>query len=271
MVSFDVGPPDELAEHFARLPAIPGEFRKFFWYDWGPIFYRGRLAGDPKFLGIASDPGPTERIVGRTLVGDAGQRVQGFLDKLGLTRSYVLVNAYPVALRPGNFFQAKPLLSNTDQRTWRNRFYDMVKGSNLQAIVAFGGNASDVLELWDDKPDVPTFEVPHPSHDDEKNTLEKFAAVITSLRAVVTPDDDGNAGGPNYDGTKFEEADYKRIPQGDLPFGLPPWIGDDVWGRRATPRHNNCVKRPTTETGLDSDKDHTLIWRAPTPEELDPN
>jgi uracil-DNA glycosylase len=29
-----------------------------------------------KVLCIASDPGPTERIVGRTLVGDAGQRVQ---------------------------------------------------------------------------------------------------------------------------------------------------------------------------------------------------
>ncbi len=209
-------------------------------------------------------------MVGRTLVGDAGQRVQGFLGKLGLTQSYVLVNAYPVALHPGDFFEAKPVLSDTDQRTWRNRFYDMVAGPNLQAIVAFGGNASEALELWEGKPDVPTFEVPHPSHPDEENTLTKFQTAITGLRAVVTPDDDGDAGGPNYGGTKFEEADYKPIPQADLPFGLPPWIGDDAWGRRATHRHNNCVKRPTGDMDLGSDKDHILIWQAPKPEELEP-
>ncbi len=87
MVSFDKGPPAPLAKHFAEVPDIPEKFREFFWYDWGPVFYRGRLSGNPKLLGIASDPGPTERLVCRTLVGDAGQRVQGFLDKLGLTRT----------------------------------------------------------------------------------------------------------------------------------------------------------------------------------------
>ena len=100
MVAFDKGPPAALAQHFADLPDIAPEFRSLFWYDWGPVFYRGRLTGRARFLGIASDPGPTERVVGRTLVGDAGQRVQGFLEKVGLTRSYVLVNAFPVRGAP---------------------------------------------------------------------------------------------------------------------------------------------------------------------------
>jgi hypothetical protein len=39
------------------------------------------------------------------MVGDAGQRVQGFLSKLGLTRSYVLVNAHPLALHPAYYRQ----------------------------------------------------------------------------------------------------------------------------------------------------------------------
>ena len=59
------------------------EHRDLFWYDWGPVFYRGRLNGTARLLGIASDPGPTERVVCRTLVGDAGQRVQGFLTSSG--------------------------------------------------------------------------------------------------------------------------------------------------------------------------------------------
>lgn len=261
MVDFDKGPPDDLAAHFAKLPPIKEEFRQFFWYDWGPVFYRGRLTGDVKFLGIASDPGPTERLVGRTLVGDAGQRVQGFLERIGLTRSYVLVNAYPVAVHPSQGDTANPVLAHQDQRDWRNHLYNSVIGPNLQAIVAFGGNAADALELWEDRPDVPTFEVPHPSNPNEKLLLDKWRDVIPKLRNVVTPDDDGDASGPNY-GTEFEETDYQRIPAADLPFGLPPWMGDDSWGRRATPRHNNAVRRSQ------EDSDHTLLWQCPRPEDL---
>ena len=261
MVAFDKGPPAALAQHFADLPDIAPEFRSLFWYDWGPVFYRGRLTGRARFLGIASDPGPTERVVGRTLVGDAGQRVQGFLEKVGLTRSYVLVNAFPVAVHPGKVSKAQPLLSDPDQLRWRNRFYDLVTGPDLEAIVAFGTNAHLALDLWDSKPDVPTFKVPPPSSHDTESLLEEWRTAIPDLRALVTPDDDGSATGPNY-GTTFKESDYHRIPAEDLPFGLPPWVGDDSWGRRAKPRHNNSVKRAS------NDLDHTLIWQAPSPEDL---
>jgi len=261
MVSFDKGPPAALANHFAQLPDIPADFQKFFWNDWGPVFYRGRLTGRARLLGIASDPGPTERVVGRTLVGDAGQRVQGFLDKLGLTRSYVLVNAFPVAVHPSQVLPAKPVLSDKDQLKWRNRFYDLVAGPKIQAIVAFGGNAADVVKLWTSKPDVPVFEVPHPSNPDNELLLKEWRTAIPDLRALVTPDDDGSATGPNY-GTTFKESDYHRIPAEDLPFGLPPWVGDDSWGRRARPRHNNSVKRDS------KDLEHRLIWQAPGREDL---
>src|SRR4029077_7456967 len=74
-----------------------------FWYAFGPVLYRGRLDGSARVLGIASDPGPSECLpfARRTLIGDSGQKTQGFLAKLGLTRSYVLVNAFAVALHPG--------------------------------------------------------------------------------------------------------------------------------------------------------------------------
>lgn len=259
MVSFDKGPPAPLAHHFAQLPEMPEEFREFFWYDWGPVFYRGRLTGRARFLGIASDPGPTERVVGRTLVGDAGQRVQGFLDKLGLTRSYVLVNAFPVAVHPGDVHRAQPLLSDPEQLRWRNRFYDLVTGPELEAIVAFGGNAHIAVDLWDSKPDVPTFKVSHPSNHTEETLLEQWRTAIPDLRAVVTPDPDGSASGPNY-GSTFEESNYRPIPKADLPFGLPDWMGDDSWGRLGTPRHNNAVERDKV------DKEHTMVWQAPAAE-----
>lgn len=264
MVAFDKGPPAALAQHFADLPDIEPQFRPLFWYDWGPVFYRGRLTGKARVLAIASDPGPTERIVGRTLVGDAGQRVQGFLEKVGLTRSYVLVNAFPFAVHPGKVSKALPLLEDDDQLRWRNRFYDLVTGPELEAIVSFGGNAHAALDLWGNKPDVPTFKVPHPSSDHTASLLEKWRTAIPDLRAAVTPDQDGTQSGANY-GSTFKEADYQAIPPGDLPFGLPSWVGDDAWGRRARPKHHNSVRRPRDEP------DNTLVWQAPTPQDLEPS
>ena len=82
MIEFDPGPNKTLARHLAAMPSY-SEQRELFWYDWGPIFYRGRLNGSAKLLAIASDPGPTERIAGRTLVGDAGPTRAGLLVQAG--------------------------------------------------------------------------------------------------------------------------------------------------------------------------------------------
>ena len=256
MVDFDPGPPAAIAAHFAALPSY-GAHRDLFWYDWGPVFYRGRLDGTPRLLAIASDPGPTERIAGRTLVGDAGQRVQGFLSKLGLNHSYVLVNAFAYALHPSLSSKALPLLAEADHQQWRNHLLDEIGGPGIQAIVAFGVNARDALHQWDTRPDVPTFEIPHPSSRNVTDLLDRWRAAITGLRQIVPPDPGGDAMAPNY-GTELAETDYGRIPAADLPFGLPSWVGDDAWGRAASPPHYNAVARPSTEP------DHTLVWQAPT-------
>src|SRR5215211_1751503 len=255
MNEFDTGPPKAIAEHLAALPSVAAH-REVYWYDWGPVFYRGRLDGSARLFGIASDPGPTERIACRTLVGDAGQRVQGFLAKLGLTRSYALLNAHAYAVHPGKADQAKPLLAEQEQRDWRNALYDLVVGPQLQAVVAFGEQAREALRLWDPPAGIPTFTVPHPSSHDETALLDEWREAIADLRAVVTPDPDGDASPPNY-GASFDEPDYAPIPPHDLPFGLPAWFGDDSWVRSSEPSGHNSVSRPS------DDPEHTLEWRAP--------
>ena len=43
---FDKGPLVELARHFATVPSYQtatADHRDLFWWDWGPVFYRGRL------------------------------------------------------------------------------------------------------------------------------------------------------------------------------------------------------------------------------------
>jgi uracil-DNA glycosylase len=253
MGDFDPGPPAAVARQLAKLPSY-ADVKELFWYDWGPVFYRGRMNRTARLLAIASDPGPTERIAGRTLVGDAGQRVQGFLRKLGLTHSYAMVNAYAYALRPSRAQQAAPLLSRPDQLAWRNTLLNQIVGPKLEAVVAFGTQARTAVQLWDDKPDVPVFLVPHPSSRNAKVLLDSWRQAVADLRGIVTPD--GPVDVPNF-GPKFTEDDYAPIPKHDLPFGVPSWFGDDAWGRKDRPRHNNCVERPA------SDPLNTLVWRAP--------
>jgi hypothetical protein len=92
---FDPGP---VAEPFATLAGDypgaeaydPARFR----VEWGPIFHRGRLDGSPAFSCSARILVRDESVVHRCLVGEAGQRVQGFLFKLGIERSYAMSNAF---------------------------------------------------------------------------------------------------------------------------------------------------------------------------------
>ncbi len=254
-MKYDAGPPQEYIDLFSRLPDYVTD-KQLFWYDWGPIFYRGRLDGTARLLCVASDPGPTERIALRILIGDAGQRVQGFLAKLGLTRSYVCLNAFAYGLIPGNPSAATRVLEKPEQTQWRNELFDKVQGQQLQAVVAFGIHAQRAVDLWTQETHLTVVNVPHPTSHDEQRLLEAWHAAIDQLRDLITPDADGDLTLPNY-GTAFTEADYVRIPAADLPFGLPSWLGDDARGRASQPPQRNCVVRPHP------DDRHTLIWRAP--------
>ena len=255
MSEFDPGPPPEFARIFARVPDY-GPYKEHFWYDWGPVFYRGRLDSSARVLCVASDPGPTERVAMRTLVGDAGQRVQGFLAKIGLERSYLCLNAFTYALHPSSYWEGHRILRDPEHLRWRNELFDEVKTPSLRAVVAFGEQAQDAVSLWDGKENLPVFEVPHPSSRDSGRLLDAWREAVTGLRNLIAPDPDGDPSRPNY-GSWFREEDYARIPPRDLPFGVPGWLGDDSWGRRARPRHNNCVSRPSPDDG------HTLVWIAP--------
>ena len=104
LAEFDPGPPPEVDAIFKQVPTAYGDHFKYMWWKFGPVYYRGRPDKTARLLIIASDPGPTECLpfVRRCLVGDSGQRVQGLITKLGLTRSYVCMNAFAFALFPSS-------------------------------------------------------------------------------------------------------------------------------------------------------------------------
>jgi hypothetical protein len=136
--------------------------------------------------------------------------VQGFLAKLGLTRSYVCVNAYAHALLPSRSMSAIPILSEPEQRSWRNELFSMIIGPQLQAVVSFGLQARIAVEQWSGAPPLMIKNVPHPSSRDAAKLINEWRSAVADLRTVVTPDPDGNSAGPNY-GEKFAESDTHRF------------------------------------------------------------
>src|SRR3954453_11322305 len=92
---FDPGPgTDPYAARGGDYPGPDGYPTPAFRTEWGPIFHRGRLDGTARVLVIGQDPAASENIARRILVGEAGHRLQGFLAKLGIDRSYVMINTF---------------------------------------------------------------------------------------------------------------------------------------------------------------------------------
>ncbi|HTP29311.1 MAG TPA: hypothetical protein VMK12_27065 [Anaeromyxobacteraceae bacterium] len=260
----DPGPTGALKAFFKTVPdyAKVVQDTSTFWYAFGPVLYRGRLDGTARLLCIASDPGPTECLpfVRRTLVGDSGQRVQGFLAKLGLSRSYVLVNAFAVALHPDQEAAGLKLLTtNGALKAWRNELLSrLLQQNSFEAIIAFGKNAELAYDLWRSAEpaatQVPVTKVDHPAAVDRTGSgddqpLQRWAAAIPSLQAQVRPDPGFGPRPPNY-GAYFTENDYARIPRWDLPKVSPAYVGDDSWARAGSPPQHNCCERPSPDDGV---------------------
>src|SRR3954466_7019393 len=140
MIDFD---PGYVAEPYLSLcrQYDSGEYpRDAFRVDWGPVFHRGRLDGSARVLVIGQDPAAQEAVARRILVGTAGHRVQGFLRKLGLTKSYVMLNAFAFSVLEqagGEHNKNNPAIVG-----YRNRWFDAVFApGKLQAVIAFGALA----------------------------------------------------------------------------------------------------------------------------------
>jgi uracil-DNA glycosylase len=246
---FDPGPVTEPFKSLATT--FPGDAadeypQADFRTEWGPIFHRGRLDRTARILAIGQDPGQHENVLRRILSGEAGRRVQGFFKKLGITRSYVLINAllYSVYGSHGSKYVAKPKV-----RDYRNAWIDAILApGKIQAVVTFGAMAKTA---WDEYVKVkgapagikvanlthPTF--PESAGGTKAERLANTKKMLTEWNVEglqiffgsVTPDVPTPSLVP-YD-ADFVLADKVDIPSFDLPEGIPPWMFDnDGWARR---------------------------------------
>lgn len=238
-MEWDPGPTPSIASLFEQAPlshykAKPNRFR----LQWGPIYYRGRLDGSAKVLVIGQDPAADEGVARRILVGDAGQRLQGYLSKLGITRSYTMVNAMLYSI-VGQFDKEMKAFSDIPEVSqWRNKLLDALATNKVKAIIAFGNAAKHVVDTWPGaalfKNQGRVFYLLHPTARPTSKVLADWSAKLGQIAAKVQPDPDGNQDLSPYAGTDFTPEQLSRIPLFDLPFGVPSWMGTDDMAVRKT-------------------------------------
>ncbi|HRI38071.1 MAG TPA: uracil-DNA glycosylase family protein [Nitrospira sp.] len=246
---FDPGyaqePFKNLCETYPDETVYPsGQFR----LEWGPIFHRGRLDGSARVLVIGQDPAQHETIVRRILVGEAGRRVQGFLAKLGITRSYVFINTYLYSVYGSVKAQTR---KNPALIAYRNQWLEaLLIGHQIEAVLALGQAADEAWQFWRSTPkgqplSVAYAAVTHPTQPESsskgdkakllaaiKKMLQNWNAALQVLSPSVKHPDVPMALVPY--GENWVDGDRVGIPEFDYPAGLPAWMHEqDGWAKRA--------------------------------------
>ncbi len=248
-----------LAQEYPEADVYPpDQFR----VEWGPVFHRGRLDGSARVLVIGQDPAQHETIVRRILVGEAGRRVQGFLAKLGITRSHVLVNTFLYSV-----YGSVKAGTRRDPRlvAYRNRWLDaLLVGTSVEAVLSLGTAADEAWQLWKATPagqasSVAHATVIHPTQPESssKNDKAKLAVATQKLLrnwnaglrvlspALAHPDAPRSL---VLYGSTWAEGDRLPVPPVDFPAGLPEWMHEqDGWAKR-TGKDDLAKRRTITIT-----------------------
>ena len=233
--------------------------------EWGPIFHRGRLDGTAKVLILGQDPGASEAIARRILVGVAGQRVQGLVAKLGLRHEYVLLNAFVYSVYGQHSADAHR--DDAAIAAYRNRWMDAVlRGTRIKAVIAFGRSADVAFRMWREHAgeaaeDVLFERLLHPTFPDAAAGEDEAKKVELTKQLLDDWNDSLGRLHPRIAGTgvplkaygeAFAPGDLPSIPPHDLPAGIPAWMrSPDPWASRtgedaATKRRTITVTIPGT-------------------------
>lgn len=225
---------------------------------WGPIFYRGRANGRARLLVIGQDPAQTEAVTRRILSGQAGRRVQGFVEKLGYTKSYLMINAFLYGIF--NQSMALPHLNDPEIKAYRHEWLEAAFApGRIEAVVTFGTPAFNAWKEFEPILTARNIHVfhkraLHPTADKEggpisrKDLLENWNIALQALHAEIKKPDVTKP--LVLYGDDFSPDELPEIPSRDLPMGFPAWMRTtDFWASLpsndpGTERANISIKVP---------------------------
>jgi Uracil DNA glycosylase superfamily len=216
--------------------------------EWGPVFHRGRLDGSARVLVIGQDPAQHETIARRILVGEAGHRLQGFLARLGVDRSYVMINTFLYSV----YGQGGGTKHQNDAGiiAYRNRWLDaLMSGSHIELAVSLGELADNAWKTWKATASGAAVNpaharITHPTQPESsskgnpakhataiREMLQNWNGALQTLKPSLTHPDSPRA--LTLYGDAFQASDLVEIPEADLPAGSPLWmLGAANWATR---------------------------------------
>ncbi len=199
-----------------------------------------------EYLCIGQDPAQNEAVAQRILIGVAGHRVQGFLAKLGIDRSYVMLNAFLYSVYDQN--SASSHINDAPIADYRNRWFSAVlASSSVEAVVSFGSLADTAWREFKNvagaAATLPYQHVGHPTSPESAGgtperikeataaMLRQWNTALETLRQAVKHPDVVSPFDPY--GADFQSIELVEIPAYDVPAGIPAWMrGTDGWAAR---------------------------------------
>lgn len=247
--SYDPGPPPFWMDKFSELSDDyfinhPSQrFRTAF----GGVLYRGRLDNTARLLIIGQDPSTDEAIARRAFVGSAGQRLQKFLNKIGITRSYIIINTFAYSILGQFDNEMRTISLEAPLKNFREGLMDTIIEKNpIRAILTFGAGARHAVENWANPQNVRVFNLVHPTAP-ENITHPSWNDQLADIAAFTEPDDPAIVDLSQYSGNWDKSIHLTDIPRYDLPYDLPSWHGTDGTRSRRDP----------------DDRVKNIIWQSP--------
>ncbi len=237
----------------AGKPEIP-EFELTgdkFRYHMGPVFYRGRLDGSARVLVVGQDAATDEAMVHRAFIGGTGQKVQGLLNQIGITRSYLCLNTFTYSIYGQYDPFAEELATAGPIADHRSEMFEYAYAQNdIRLIVSFGAGAHKSVQLWLDAahggklpaktlwvkmlhPGMAAFAydpaMPDGPGDPEitKKVMDSFGYGwdrVWRKRGYEPSWLPVDSDGMKYRKTKYYYANF-AVPYRDLPYGAPAELG----------------------------------------------
>jgi len=227
-LEYDPGPPLFWLKKFAQLPDSyyvnhpSGRFRVHF----GGVPYRGRLDDTARVIVVGQDPSTDEAIARRAFVGNAGQRLQKLLHKIGLVRSYIIINTFAYSINGQADNQMRTIAQEPIIKNFREDLLNTIVDRNpIEAIITLGVGAREALATWNNPHNIPIHKLYHPSA--QTGLTNNWNTHLPNLIASITPDDNSIVDSSPYTGTWSDNTHRKDIPRFDLPYNLPSWHGTE--------------------------------------------
>lgn len=171
--------------------------------------------------------------------------MQGFVEKLGYTRRYLMINAFLYGISDQS--KAMPHLNDPDILAYRNQWLEAAFApGRIEAVVTFGNAAFNAWTGFTATPAgqavLPTVrfhKALHPTADKQggqitrKDLLDNWNVALQSLHAGIQDPDVTKPLVPY--GADFTPEELPEIPSRDLPMGLPAWMSStDFWAVMAS-------------------------------------